>query len=236
MMKKGVCFIALIMVFVMAFSFSGCTSSEDAINWEKDMGKAAVEQAEAYNVSGKNPVVTMVIKDYGTIKLELYPTKAPQSVYNFISLANSDYYNGLIFHRIISGFMVQGGDPEGTGGGGPGYNIKGEFSGNRFGYNDIKHERGVLSMARSQTADSAGSQFFIMHGKNAGLDTKYAAFGRVLEGIEIVDEMVKVPVSDDNGTVADRSQAPVIESITVETFGDVYPEPIKLDDSKDFLH
>ena len=168
----------------------------------------------------QNPVVTITMKDGGVIKVELYPDKAPNTVNNFISLANHNFYDGLIFHRVISGFMIQGGDPEGTGMGGPGYSIKGEFSQNRFN-NDLKHERGVISMARSMMPDSAGSQFFIMHQDAPHLDGAYAAFGKVIEGMDVVDRIA--------GTATDYSDRPredqVMETVTVETFGQKYDEP-----------
>lgn len=168
----------------------------------------------------QNPVVTITMKDGGVIKVELYPDKAPNTVNNFISLANHNFYDGLIFHRVISGFMIQGGDPEGTGMGGPGYSIKGEFSQNRFN-NDLKHERGVISMARSMMPDSAGSQFFIMHQDAPHLDGAYAAFGKVIEGMDVVDRIA--------GTATDYSDRPredqVMETVTVETFGQEYDEP-----------
>ena len=168
----------------------------------------------------QNPVVTITMKDGGVIKVELYPDKAPNTVNNFISLVNHNFYDGLIFHRVISGFMIQGGDPEGTGMGGPGYSIKGEFSQNRFN-NDLKHERGVISMARSMMPDSAGSQFFIMHQDAPHLDGAYAAFGKVIEGMDVVDRIA--------GTATDYSDRPredqVMETVTVETFGQKYDEP-----------
>ena len=168
----------------------------------------------------QNPVVTITMKDGGVIKVELYPDKAPNTVNNFISLVNHNFYDGLIFHRVISGFMIQGGDPEGTGMGGPGYSIKGEFSQNRFN-NDVKHERGVISMARSMMPDSAGSQFFIMHQDAPHLDGAYAAFGKVIEGMDVVDRIA--------GTATDYSDRPredqVMETVTVETFGQEYDEP-----------
>ena len=168
----------------------------------------------------QNPVVTITMKDGGVIKVELYPDKAPNTVNNFISLANHNFYDGLIFHRVISGFMIQGGDPEGTGMGGPGYSIKGEFSQNRFN-NDLKHERGVISMARSMMPDSAGSQFFIMHQDAPHLDGAYTAFGKVIEGMDVVDRIAD--------TATDYSDRPredqVMETVTVETFGQEYDEP-----------
>ncbi len=144
-----------------------------------------------------NPIVTMTMDDGSGIKLELYPEVAPITVENFVSLIKKGFYDGLIFHRVISGFMIQGGDPQGTGMGGPGYEIKGEFASNGI-KNDLKHERGVISMARSMRPDSAGSQFFIMHQNAPHLDGQYAAFGKVIEGIDVVDKIaaVKTDYSD----------------------------------------
>jgi peptidyl-prolyl cis-trans isomerase B (cyclophilin B) len=138
-----------------------------------------------------NPIITIQMKDGGTMKAELYPEIAPETVKNFVDLAAKGFYNGLIFHRVIPGFMIQGGDPQGTGMGGPGYTIKGEFSSNGF-KNDLKHTRGVLSMARAMDPNSAGSQFFIMHEDSPHLDGQYAAFGKLIEGIEVVDEIASV--------------------------------------------
>ena len=159
-----------------------------------------------------NPIVTMKIKDRGTVKIELYKDLAPNTVKNFISLIDKNFYDGLTFHRVIKGFMIQGGCPEGNGMGNPGYSIKGEFSKNGF-KNDLKHTEGVLSMARAMSPDSAGSQFFIMHKDGPFLDGSYAAFGYVTEGIEVVDKICEaVEVEDDNGTVLYENQ-PVIKSI-----------------------
>ena len=156
-----------------------------------------------------------------TFKAELYPDKAPNTVNNFISLVRNHFYDGLTFHRVIEGFMIQGGDPAGNGTGGPGYTIKGEFRSNGYPANDIKHLRGVLSMARSMMPDSAGSQFFIMHRNAAHLDGQYAAFGKVTEGMEVVDSIAVVDTD-----MRDRPLQPqVIETVTVETFGEEYPEP-----------
>ena len=170
-----------------------------------------------------NPNVTITMEDGGEIVLELYPDKAPNTVNNFISLASSGFYDGLTFHRVISGFMIQGGDPNGTGTGGPGYTIKGEFSLNGFKSNDIKHARGVISMARAMAPNSAGSQFFIMHANASYLDGQYAAFGRVIRGMDVVDRIAAVP-TDFN----DKPKKPqVIKSMKVETFGVDYPLPVK---------
>ena len=171
----------------------------------------------------QNPIVTFVMESGDTFKAELYPDIAPQSVNNFISLISKGFYNGLIFHRVIPGFMIQGGCPEGTGMGGPGYSIMGEFSSNGF-KNDLKHTKGVLSMARSMMPDSAGSQFFIMHETSPHLDGQYAAFGKITEGQEVVDA-IAVTDTDYN----DRPRTPqVMKTVTVETFGVEYPEPEKL--------
>ena len=170
-----------------------------------------------------NPIVTIEMENGGVMKAELYPEIAPNTVNNFISLVKKGFYDGVIFHRVIPGFMIQGGDPQGKGIGGPGYCIKGEFTVNRF-KNDLKHSRGVLSMARSGMPNSAGSQFFIMHEDAPHLDGSYAAFGKVIEGIEVVDAIAAVKC-DYN----DRPQTPqVMKKVTVETFGVDYPEPKKV--------
>ena len=153
----------------------------------------------------------MTMADGSSLKLELYPDKAPITVDNFVSLVKKGFYDGLIFHRVISGFMIQGGDPEGTGMGGPGYQIKGEFSANGVD-NDLKHERGVISMARSMRPDSAGSQFFIMHKTSPHLDGQYAAFGKVIEGIELVDKIASVRTDYSDRPLEEQ----VIKSMTVE--------------------
>ena len=169
-----------------------------------------------------NPIVTITMENGDVMKAELYPEIAPNTVNNFISLVNKGFYNGLIFHRVIRGFMIQGGCPDGNGMGGPGYGIKGEFSQNGI-KNDLKHTRGVLSMARSMMPNSAGSQFFIMHKNSPHLDGAYAAFGKVTEGLDVVDKIACVQ-TDYN----DRPMTPQkISSITVETFGVDYPEPEK---------
>ncbi len=171
----------------------------------------------------KNPIVTFNIKEFGEIKAELYPEIAPISVNNFIDLINKGYYDGLIFHRIIKGFMIQGGCPEGSGMGGPGYSIKGEFTSNGF-KNELKHDKGVLSMARSNHPNSAGSQFFIMHKNSPHLDGMYAAFGKVIEGLDLVDKIATVSTD-----YMDRPLDDVrIESVTVETFGVEYDAPVEM--------
>lgn len=169
-----------------------------------------------------NPIVTIEMENGDIMKAELYPEIAPNTVNNFISLINKGYYDGLIFHRVIKGFMIQGGCPDGNGTGGPGYQIKGEFSMNGF-TNDLKHTPGVLSMARAMHPDSAGSQFFIMHETSPHLDGQYAAFGKITEGIEVVNKIAE--------TATDYSDRPRedqrMKKVTVDTFGEEYPEPEK---------
>lgn len=179
--------------------------------------QSATEQTEA-----KNPVVTIRMESGNEIKVELYPDVAPNTVNNFLSLAKSGYYNGTIFHRVIPGFMVQGGDPQGTGQGGPGYSIRGEFSANGF-RNDLRHQRGVLSMARTSDPNSAGSQFFIMVAAAPHLDGQYASFGRVISGMDEVDRIVSTP----RGAQDRPTQPQRMAEVTVETFGIDYPEPEK---------
>ena len=171
----------------------------------------------------QNPIVTFTMADGGVIRAELYPEIAPTSVNNFISLIQKNYYDGLIFHRVIRGFMIQGGDPEGTGMGGPGYSIRGEFAQNGF-ENNLKHTAGVLSMARSMMPNSAGSQFFIMHKNAPHLDGAYAAFGKVIEGMEVVNAIAETPTDYSDRPMADQ----VMKTVTVDTFGVDYPEPEKM--------
>jgi peptidyl-prolyl cis-trans isomerase B (cyclophilin B) len=170
----------------------------------------------------QNPIVTFEMENGGVFKAELYPEIAPNTVNNFISLVNKNFYDGIIFHRVICGFMIQGGDPTGTGMGGPGYGIDGEFYQNAF-VNDLKHTEGVLSMARAYDPNSAGSQFFVMHKTSPHLDGAYAAFGKVIEGMDVVNAIAE--------TVTDYTDRPVEEQkmkkVTVETFGVEYPEPKK---------
>lgn len=170
----------------------------------------------------EKPIMTLTMETGGKIVCELYPEKAPQSVRNFISLANKGFYDGLIFHRVISGFMIQGGCPQGTGMGGPGYCIKGEFKLNGVN-NNLSHKRGVLSMARAQSPNSAGSQFFIMVEKAPHLDGQYAAFGKVIEGMEVADAIVSVQTDYSDRPKQDQR----MKSVTVETFGVDYPAPEK---------
>lgn len=209
---------ALIFMALTAVAFVGCGGGEDNAT-----DNNITENEKGEDNTMQNPVVTIEMENGKIIKAELSPEKAPNTVNNFISLIKSGFYDGLIFHRVISGFMIQGGDPAGVGTGGPGYHIKGEFALNGFKQNDIKHERGVLSMARAMAPDSAGSQFFIMHQNSSHLDGQYAAFGKVTEGIEVVDEIASVK-TDWN----DKPKTPqTMKRVTVETFGVEYPEPVK---------
>lgn len=170
----------------------------------------------------KNPEITITMADGSTIRAELYPEVAPNTVNNFISLVKKGYYDGLIFHRVINGFMIQGGCPQGTGTGGPGYSIKGEFSQNGFA-NNLVHTEGVLSMARSMMPDSAGSQFFIMHKNSPHLDGAYAAFGKVVEGMDVVNAIAETRTDYNDRPMKEQK----LQSVTVDTFGEEYPEPKK---------
>lgn len=219
-------------------------SSGEIINNNENNNKA--NESSGDKAKTENPVVTMEIENLGTVKIVLYPDVAPITVNNFISLINQGFYNGLIFHRVIPGFMAQGGDPSGDGTGGPGYSIKGEFNANGV-TNNISHKRGVLSMARSQGNDTAGSQFFIVTTDSTYLDGQYAAFGEVIEGMDVIDSVVNSKVIKRSSdidpllqyadveeyikqmSVADRPvEPPVIKSMTVETFGVQYNEPEKI--------
>lgn len=202
--------ISCLLVFVLAFSLVACTKT-DVDDKNDDVSVAD---------SNKNPVAEIKVKDYGTITVELYYDVAPNTVKNFISLANKGFYNGLIFHRVIENFMIQGGDPDGVGTGGPDYSIKGEFSVNGF-ENNLSHTRGVISMARSMDYDSAGSQFFICHADSTHLDGQYAAFGKVIDGMDVVDSIASVSTDYNDKPNKDV----VIESISVNTNGVDYGEP-----------
>lgn len=233
MSKKLSLLIALLMTITGVFMV-GCTPSDTSSTEE---APASEEQAEANeeaegekDMTGlpdpnlEHPVVTMTIADYGDLVIELYPEVAPNTVNNFITLANSGYYDGLTFHRIINGFMIQGGDPDGTGGGGPGYAIAGEFLANGF-ENNLKHAPGVLSMARTNNPDSAGSQFFIMHKSSPHLDGAYAGFGQVIEGLDLVDQIAQVKTG-----LGDKPSTPVVmEKVTVELNGYEASEPDKVE-------
>lgn len=176
------------------------------------------EEKQHVTSSKVHPTAIIKMESGKQMTLELFPEKAPNTVANFVTLAESGFYNHLTFHRVISGFMIQGGDPKGDGSGGPDYKIKGEFSENGFTDNDLKHERGVISMARSSSPNSGGSQFFIMHQTSAHLDGKYAAFGKVIEGIEVVDQIASTPVDQKDKP----EQAQVIETITIDKKGETF--------------
>lgn len=173
--------------------------------------------------ANQNPVVTFTMEDGKIFKAELYPDIAPNTVNNFISLVDKHFYDGVIFHRVIKGFMIQGGDPEGTGMGGPDYSIKGEFTSNGF-KNDLKHSAGVLSMARTAVPDSAGSQFFVMHKDSPHLDGDYAAFGKIIEGMDAVNIIAETETDWNDRPLSEQK----IKTVTVETFGIDYPEPEKI--------
>lgn len=202
----------LFLTFLFILSGCGTTNNDQSSNGSTKPAQKIED----------NPIVTIEMENSDIVKMELYPNVAPNTVNNFISLVESGFYDGLIFHRVIPDFMIQGGDPEGVGTGGPGYNIKGEFEENDF-ENSIKHERGIVSMARSQAPDSAGSQFFIMVADSSNLDGSYAAFGKVIEGMDAVDTIVNVKTDESDKPKEDQK----IKKATVETFGIEYPEPEK---------
>lgn len=211
-MKRVLCFVIVLVMLTMMIACANEKAKTDNVP----------DESEEPTVS-EYPIATITMKDGGVIELELYPDKAPESVKNFISLANSGYYDGLIFHRVIAQFMIQGGDPTGTGMGGPGYTIKGEFVQNSV-MNDLSHVRGVISMARSREFNSAGSQFFICHADSTFLDGQYAAFGRVINGMDVVDQIALTSTDSNDRPLEDQ----VIDTIRVETFGTEYGEPTKL--------
>jgi peptidyl-prolyl cis-trans isomerase B (cyclophilin B) len=206
--------IGMMMAVALCLFLAACSGSDKS----SDSGSSkAIDYSNA-----TNPVAEILMSDGGVIKIELYPEAAPNTVNNFISLANSGFYDGLTFHRIIPGFMIQGGDPAGDGTGGPEYSIAGEFEDNGF-ENSLKHTRGVISMARSQSNDSAGSQFFIMVADTQSLDGQYAAFGKVTEGLEIVDKIVSAERDS-----SDKPKEPIVMSkVTVDLKGKTYSEPVK---------
>jgi len=208
----------IFIVCMLGLILSGCTKQEEA----PVVDEASVENvAEELVIEGEKPVVTIELEEGKKIKVELYPSIAENTVNNFISLVTNDYYNGVIFHRVIDGFMIQGGDPDGIGTGGPGYSIKGEFSENGF-ENNLKHTRGVISMARSNAPDSAGSQFFIMHQDSDFLDGKYASFGKVIEGMEYVDEIALLERDGRDKPLEDA----VMIKVSVELNGYQPSEPV----------
>jgi peptidyl-prolyl cis-trans isomerase B (cyclophilin B) len=227
-MKKLIAMLVCLLMLPAAFA---CNSSETAESKEEsEESKEAIFEIEGnettLNYNTENPVVAILIKGYGKVVCELYPDKAPNTVNNFISLVKKGFYDNNTMHRCIAGFVLQGGDPTGTGRGGPGYTIKGEFSANGVA-NDLKHTEGVLSMARTSVSnDTAGSQFFIMLGTAQHLDGQYAAFGKVIEGMDIVQKIAATEkVKDSNGTLAKNL---TIEKMVVDTKGVEYPEPDKI--------
>ena len=201
----GVICVLLILVFIFGES-DGTKNNEEMLNINYNV-KGNEVSLENYKTD--NPVVAMYIEKYGSVVMELYPDKAPNTVNNFISLIKSGFYDNNTFHRLVTGFVLQGGDPDGTGAGGPGYSIKGEFSDNGF-ENDLKHEKGIISMARSADNDSAGSQFFIMLDKSEYLDGKYAAFGKVIDGFDIIEKIEK------NERVADSDSGKLAKNLTLK--------------------
>ncbi len=227
-MKRWTLFIFLAAILLL----SSCESNVGAIGGTdgptkiiiSDEGTSSTPTQSEEEIEVKNPVVTIEMENGGIIKVELYPEKAENTVNNFIALINDGFYDGLIFHRVIPGFMIQGGDPTGTGMGGPGYAIAGEFSDNGYD-NDLKHTRGVISMARSRAYDSAGSQFFIMVEEAPHLDGQYAAFGKVIEGMDVVDAIVSVPRNMNDKPNEDQT----IKTVTIDTFDIEYPDPVTFD-------
>ena len=218
-MKKAISFIMSLILIICIGTFAGCTKNDE----QKNSGSGSTENNESsFNAETDNPVATITVKDFGTITVELYYDKAPNTVKNFIYLANKGFYDGLTFHRVIEGFMIQGGCPNGNGTGEPGYSIKGEFSSNGFDTNDLKHVRGTISMGRTmQSYDSAGSQFFICQENYSYGDGDYAAFGMVTDGMDVVDSIASVDTDSSNKPVKDV----IIESVTVDTKGLSYDEP-----------
>lgn len=212
----------LITVLMSSLVLVGCVNPKSTDKEEVNEPATTSNDTDASKTNENLPVATITVEGYGVMEAELYPEIAPNTVNNFINLANKGFYNNLKFHRVIKGFMIQGGDPKGDGTGGPGYSIEGEFTSNGFA-NSLKHTKGVLSMARAQDPNSAGSQFFIMAGASPNLDGEYAAFGKVISGLDIVDKI--------QNTATNSSDAPkkdvVITSITVDTKGVEYKEPNK---------
>ncbi|MED3553091.1 peptidylprolyl isomerase [Cytobacillus praedii] len=211
-------------VLLVLFSLAGCgAQAENGISKDSNAGKSgnkASEKSEYPSDVTENPVVTITMENNEVIKLELYPDIAPNTVANFVTLINKGFYDGLIFHRVIPDFMIQGGDPAGNGTGGPDYSIFGEFAANGF-ENNLKHERGVLSMARTSDPNSAGSQFFIMVNETTQLDGQYAAFGKVIEGMEVVDSIVSVERNGSDLPLKEQK----MKTVKVDTKGYSYPEP-----------
>lgn len=217
MMKK----LGIFVVFFISIAsiFAACQNTQETEKSNDTLNKTCFPVVKN---NGKNPVVTFEMENGKKIKAELYPEIAPNTVANFISLIKKGYYDGVSFHRVVKGFVIQGGDPQGTGTGGPGYGIKGEFDSNGCP-NELKHEEGVLSMARSSAPDSAGSQFFIVTGNAQHLDGEYAGFGQVIEGLDVVKEIENTPTNQSRPV-----NAVIMKKVTVETFDVQYPEPEKV--------
>ncbi|SET52182.1 peptidyl-prolyl cis-trans isomerase B (cyclophilin B) [Natronincola peptidivorans] len=207
--SRGFKAVYILLLIGVLLNLSACTTTTSSPDIDNDE-----------NVEVENPLVTIEMEDGGTIEIELYPDTAPNTVNNFISLIGDGYYDGLIFHRVIPGFMIQGGDPDGNGTGDPGYAIEGEFSSNGF-ENNLLHERGVISMARSMDPNSAGSQFFIMVSESPHLDGDYAAFGRVINGMEVVDRIV----ASERNQMDKPTEDQIMKTVTVETFNIDYDSP-----------
>lgn len=217
---KGIMLLMGTILLVMMVTGCGTQSKDEAT--DSNSKSSSEQDKEKTQPKGDNPIVTITMENEDQIQVELYPDVAPNTVANFISLAKEGYYDGLIFHRVIPGFMIQGGDPEGTGAGGPGYGIKGEFSSNGFD-NDLKHERGVISMARSTAPDSAGSQFFIVVEKSTHLDGEYAGFGKVIKGMDAVDKIVSVERDAGDKPLEEQK----MKTVEVDTKGQEFAEPEK---------
>lgn len=229
---------------MMLFALSGCGNVQTPSSESNEVKQEDISTNNTNDISADNidntahseeqgvvalqgtPIVTMNIKDYGQITLELYPEMAPNTVNNFVTLANDGFYDGLIFHRVISGFMIQGGDPQGVGIGGPGYSIQGEFADNGFTQNTLSHTKGVISMARSYDPDSAGSQFFIMSEDGTYLDGQYAAFGKVTEGLDVVEAIQNVATNSNDKPLEDV----IIESVNVDVQEQEVPAVIKINE------
>ncbi|QDH22228.1 peptidylprolyl isomerase [Saccharibacillus brassicae] len=217
---------ALLSLMLLVLAACGTQAPKQAAPADKPAAEAGTQASgEATPSSDGNPIVTIEMDNGGIVKLELYPDVAPNTVNNFIALVKAGFYDGLTFHRVVPGFVIQGGDPDGTGGGGPGYSIKGEFTSNGFD-NTLLHTEGVLSMARTGDPDSAGSQFFIMLADQPSLDEQYAAFGKVIEGMDVVNAIAALPV--DGSDKPSSPEGATMKTVTVDTLGKEYAEPEKI--------
>ncbi len=223
-LKKVMGLILLMTAFMLLGGCNKVESNKEEVPNTNDPVMTETATPSEVQAIQTTPIVTLKVKDYGTVTLELYPDMAPNTVNNFITLANSGFYDGLIFHRIIPNFMIQGGDPDGMGSGGPGYSIAGEFANNGYTANTLLHTKGVISTARTQDPNSAGSQFFIMTADTPSLDGEYAAFGKVTEGLDIIEKIGNVETDGRDKPLTDV----VIESIRVETNGVAVPEVVKM--------